>query len=153
MNPAATTEAATTEAATTTIAAGVAVIPTAANPITIPPLDFFMSLLSTGNKNINQRQNIPLTPSDFLSRKGFIRPMVSRDGKKNIRNDITRDKDNNTEDIITYNKRICLYASAQALRLANTIASTHYQYASAIASSTAELQAVNEYENIMAGFG
>ena len=52
-----------------------------------------------------------------------------------------------------YYKRICLYASAQAIRLVNTIASTHYQYASAIASSTAELQAVNEYENIMTGIG
>ena len=94
-----------------------------------------------------------MNPLDFFSRNGNIRPMFSRDGKKNIRNDITRDKDNNTEDIITYNKRICLYASAQVLRLANTIASTHYQYASAIASSTAELQAVNEYENIMTGIG
>ena len=147
INPAAATEA------TTTIAAGAAAIPTAANPIAITPAAFFASLQSTDNKNINQRQNIPLTPLDFFSRNGNIRPMVSRDGKKNIRNDITRDKDNNTEDIITYNKRICLYASAQALRLANTIASTHYQYASAIASSTAELQAVNEYENIMTGFG
>ena len=79
--------------------------------------------------------------------------MVSRDGKKNIRNDIAKDKDNNTEDIRNYYKRICLYASAQALRLVNTIASTKYQYVSAIASSTAELQAVNEYENIMTGFG
>ena len=148
MNPA----AATTEAATT-IAAGAAAIPTAANPIAITPAAFFASLQSTDNKNINQRQNIPLTPLDFFSRNGNIHPMVSRDGKKNIRNDITRDKDNNTEDIFKYYKRISVYASAQALRLVNTIASTKYQYVSAIASSTAELQAVNEYENIMAGFG
>ena len=94
-----------------------------------------------------------MTPLDYLLRNGNIRPMVSRDGKKNIQNDDARDKANNTEDIITFNKRICLYASAQILRLANTIASTHYQYASAIASSTAELNAVNEYENIMTGFG
>ena len=54
---------------------------------------------------------------------------------------------------ITLYKRNIAYTATQALRLANTLLSTHYQYASAIASSTAELQAVNEYENIMAGIG
>lgn len=39
------------------------------------------------------------------------------------------------------------------MRLANLGFSTHYQYASAIASSTAELNAVNEYQNIMTGIG
>ena len=39
------------------------------------------------------------------------------------------------------------------MRLANLGFSTHYQYASAIASSTAELNAVNEYQNAMAGLG
>lgn len=46
-----------------------------------------------------------------------------------------------------------LYAAAQAIRLANLGLSTHYQYASAIASSTAELNAVNEYQNTMTGIG
>lgn len=39
------------------------------------------------------------------------------------------------------------------MRLANLGFSTHYQYASAIASSTAELNAVNEYQNAMTGLG
>ena len=39
------------------------------------------------------------------------------------------------------------------MRLANLGLSTHYQYASAIASSTAELNAVNEYQNTMTGLG
>lgn len=147
MNPAASTEAATT------IAAGAAAIPTAANPTATNPAAFFTSLQFTDNKNINQRQNIPLTPIDFFSRNRNILPAFLRDGRKNIRNDNARNKDNNTEDTITYYKRIFLYSSAQAIRLVNTIASSHYQYASAIASSTAELNAVNEYENAMTGIG
>lgn len=39
------------------------------------------------------------------------------------------------------------------MRVINTAISTHYQYASAIASSTAELNAVNEYQNTMTGLG
>ena len=49
--------------------------------------------------------------------------------------------------------RTIAYTAAQALRLANLGFSTHYQYASAIASSTAELNAVNEYQNAMTGLG
>lgn len=54
---------------------------------------------------------------------------------------------------ITLYKRTLAYTAAQALRVANTLLSTHYQYASAIASSTAELNAVNEYQNAMTGLG
>ena len=54
---------------------------------------------------------------------------------------------------ITLYKRTLAYTAAQALRLANLGFSTHYQYASAIASSTAELNAVNEYQNAMTGLG
>ena len=54
---------------------------------------------------------------------------------------------------ITLYKRTITYTAAQALRLANLWLSTHYQYASAIASSTAELNAVNEYQNAMTGLG
>ena len=151
MNPAAATEAATTA---TTVAAA---IPAAANQIPTTPAALATAFTTfsqfTDNKYKNQKQNIPLTPIDFFSFNRNFLPMVSRDGEKNIRNDNARNKDNDTENTITYYKRIYLYASAQALRLVNTIASTKYQYASAIASSTAELQAVNEYENIMAGFG
>ena len=53
----------------------------------------------------------------------------------------------------TLYKRTLAYTAAQALRLANLGFSTHYQYASAIASSTAELNAVNEYQNAMTGLG
>ena len=105
------------------------------------------------NGSANQRQYIPLTPTQFLFGSRNIHQMVSRDGKKNIRNDIAKDKDTYTEDINNYYKRMSLYAAAQALRLVNTIASTHYQYASAIANSTAEVNAVNEYENVMTGLG
>lgn len=107
----------------------------------------------TNNGSANQRQYIPLTPTQFLSGVRNIHQMVSRDGKKNIRNDIAKNKDSYSEDINNYYKRMCLYSAAQALRLANTIASTKYQYASAIASSTTELNAVNDYENVMTGLG
>lgn len=50
-------------------------------------------------------------------------------------------------------KRTITYTAAQVLRLANLGFSTHYQYASAIASSTAEVNAVNEYQNAMTGIG
>lgn len=53
----------------------------------------------------------------------------------------------------TVHKRTIAYTAAQAIRLINLGVSTHYQYASAIASSTAEVNAVNEYQNIMTGIG
>ena len=53
----------------------------------------------------------------------------------------------------TLYKRTIAYTAAQAIRLANLGFSTHYQYASAIASSTAELNAVNEYQNAITGIG
>lgn len=55
--------------------------------------------------------------------------------------------------IKTIHKQSIAYTAAQVLRLANLGFSTHYQYASAIASSTAELNAVNEYQNAMTGLG
>lgn len=146
MNPA-TAAVATTEAATT-MAAGAATIIPPTNPAA-----FATSLILNNSKNINREQYRLPTPIDFFSRNRYAFSVFSRDGIKNIRNDITKDKDNNTEDTMKYYKRIGVYASAQAIRLVNTIASTKYQYASAIASSTAELQAVNEYENIMTGIG
>lgn len=39
------------------------------------------------------------------------------------------------------------------MRIANKLLSTHYQYASAIASSTAEVNAVNDYQNAITGIG
>ena len=140
INPAVATEA------TTTIAAGVA----ATNP-TLATYQAFSRFIN--NKDLNREQYRSYTPIDFFSRNRYSLPVFSKDGKKNWGNDTTKDKDNNTEDIIKYYKRIGLYTSAQAIRLVNTIASTHYQYASAIASSTAELNAVNEYQNAMTGIG
>lgn len=55
--------------------------------------------------------------------------------------------------IKTVHGRSIAYTAAQAIRLANLRLSTHYQYASAIASSTAEVNAVNEYQNAMTGLG
>lgn len=55
--------------------------------------------------------------------------------------------------ITAIHRRTIAYTAAQALRLASLGFSTHYQYASAIASSTAELNAVNEYQNAMTGIG
>lgn len=54
---------------------------------------------------------------------------------------------------ITLYKRTIAYTAAQAIRVANTLLSTHYQYASAIASSTAEVNAINDYQNTMTGIG
>ena len=144
---AATATTATATEAATTIAAGAATVIPPTNPAAFLTAAY-QHLVKI--KNTNRKQ---YTPTDFLFRNGNIFPIVTRDGKKNRRNDTIKNKDNYTEDISKYYKRISLYSTAQALRLANTIASTHYQYASAIASSTAELQAVNEYENIMAGIG
>lgn len=56
-----------------------------------------------------------------------------------------------SEETIYY--RTIAYSATQALRLLNIHLSSHYQYASAIASSTAELNAVNDYHNAMTGLG
>ena len=59
----------------------------------------------------------------------------------------------NTTAELTLHKRSIAYTAAQGLRIATKLLSTHYQYASAIASSTAEVNAVNEYQNTMTGIG
>ena len=84
-------------------------------------------------------------------------------GRKNYYEDVWEGEDtkydekwtkyvNPTTEITLY-KRTITYTAAQVLRLANLGFSTHYQYASAIASSTAELNAVNDYQNAMAELG
>lgn len=55
--------------------------------------------------------------------------------------------------ITSIHTRSIAYTAAQAIRLISLGFSTHYQYASAIASSTAELNAVNDYQNAMTGIG
>lgn len=91
-----------------------------------PPFEFFF-----GRKNYYQDV---LETEDVVS--GFSRTVFS----------------NLTTEITLY-KRTLAYTAVQALRLANLGFSTHYQYASAIASSTAEVNAVNEYQNAMTGLG
>lgn len=156
----------TVAAATTAAAVATTAIPaTATNPAafasgfttaagtSIPANNAAAFWQSVSNGGISQGRYTLSTPINFFSSSRNTFPIVSRDGKKNIRNDATNDKDTYTEDTNNYYKRLSLYAAAQAIRLANLGLSTHYQYASAIASSTAELNAVNEYQNAMTSIG
>lgn len=86
----------------------------------------------------------------FLGRKNWYQDVLEME---DVENGIAQTQFFNTTTEITLYKRTVAYTAAQALRLANLGFSTHYQYASAIASSTAELNAVNEYQNAMTGIG
>lgn len=86
----------------------------------------------------------------FFGRKNWYEDVLE---SENIETGEKRTQYGNTTTEITLYKRTIVYSAAQALRLANLGFSTHYQYASAIASSTAELNAVNEYQNAMTGLG
>lgn len=86
----------------------------------------------------------------FFGRKNYYQDVLETE---DIESGEKRTQYGNTTTEITLYKRTIAYTAAQALRLANTFLSTHYQYASAIASSTAELNAVNDYQNAMAGLG
>ena len=86
----------------------------------------------------------------FFGRKNYYEDVWEAEDKKW---DEKWTKNVNPTTEITLYKRTITYTAAQVLRLANLGFSTHYQYASAIASSTAELNAVNEYQNAMAELG
>lgn len=86
----------------------------------------------------------------FFGRKNWYQDVLKTE---DIESGEKRTQYGNTTTEITLYKRTIAYTAAQALRLANLGFSTHYQYASAIASSTAELNAVNEYQNAMTGIG
>lgn len=86
----------------------------------------------------------------FFGRKNYYQDVLETE---DIESGEKRTQYGNTTTEITLYKRTIAYAAAQALRLANTFLSTYYQYASAIASSTAELNAVNDYQNAMTGLG
>lgn len=86
----------------------------------------------------------------FFGRKNWYQDVLETE---DIESGEKRTQYGNTTTEITLYKRTIAYTAAQALRLANLGFSTHYQYASAIASSTAELNAVNEYQNAMTGIG
>lgn len=93
----------------------------------------------------------PRPPREFFfGRKNWYRDVLETEY---LEHNIVRTQFFNTTTKITLYKRTIAYTAAQALRLANLGFSTHYQYASAIASSTAELNAVNEYQNAMTGLG
>lgn len=86
----------------------------------------------------------------FFGRKNWYQDVLETE---DIESGEKRTQYGNTTTETTLYKRTIAYTAAQALRVANTLLSTHYQYASAIASSTAELNAVNEYQNTMTGIG
>ena len=102
-------------------------------------------------ERFNEKVYEPRKPFEFFfGRKNWYQDVLETEdiesGEKRTQyGDITTE--------ITLYKRTLAYSAAQALRLANLGFSTHYQYASAIASSTAELNAVNEYQNAMTGLG
>lgn len=86
----------------------------------------------------------------FFGRKNWYQDVLETE---DIESGEKRTQYGNTTTEITLYKRTIAYTAAQALRLANLGLSTHYQYASAIASSTAEVNAINEYQNAMTGIG
>ena len=86
----------------------------------------------------------------FFGRKNWYQDVLETE---DVENRVAQIVYSNPTTEITLYKRTIAYTAAQTLRLANLGLSTHYQYASAIASSTAELNAVNEYQNTMTGIG
>lgn len=93
----------------------------------------------------------PRPPREFFfGRKNWYQDITEI---RNEEDDFGELRHGNITTETTLYKRTIAYTAAQALRVANTLLSTYYQYASAIASSTAELNAVNEYQNTMTGIG
>lgn len=107
---------------------------------------------SSGIKEqLHEKAYEPVNPVEFFfgRRNIYQDVLVSED----IESGTKQEQFGNTFTEITLYKRTIAYTAAQALRLINTAISSHYQYASAIASSTAELNAVNDYQNTMTGLG
>lgn len=107
---------------------------------------------SSGIKEqLHEKAREPQPPLQFFfGRKNYYQDVLETE---DIESGEKRTQYGNTTTEITLYKRTIAYTAAQALRVANTLLSAHYQYASAIASSTAELNAVNEYQNTMTGLG
>lgn len=102
-------------------------------------------------ERFNEKVYEPRKPFEFFfGRKKWYQDVLETE---DIESGFKQTQFFNTTTEITLYKRTIAYASAQAIRLANLGFSTHYQYASAIASSTAELNAVNEYQNAMTSIG
>ena len=121
--------------------------------------DLFRNQTSNGDladsagiiERFNEKVYEPRKPFEFFfGRKKWYQDVLETE---DIESGFKQTQFLNTTTEITLYKRTIAYTAAQALRLANLGFSTHYQYASAIASSTAELNAVNEYQNAMTGIG
>ena len=102
-------------------------------------------------QRFSEKADEPRPPFEFfLGRVNWYRDVLETE---DVENGVSQIVYSNPTTEITLYKRTIAYTAAQALRLASLGFSTHYQYASAIANSTAELNAVNEYQNAMTGLG
>ena len=129
--------------------AGAATTAVAAN--TLFKKDGFSFIDDNIRERFSEKADEPRPPFEFfLGRKNWYRDVIEME---DVENGVSQIVYTNPTTEITLYKRTIAYTAAQALRLANLGFSTHYQYASAIASSTAELNAVNEYQNAMTGLG
>lgn len=129
--------------------AGAATTAVAAN--TLFKKDGFSFIDDNIRQRLSKKAYEPREPFEFfLGRKNWYQDVLETE---DVENGVAQVVYSNPTTEITLYKRTIAYTAAQALRLANLGFSTHYQYASAIASSTAELNAVNEYQNTMTGIG
>ena len=135
----------------TAFLAGAATTAVAANTLFKSNGDGFHFIDDNIRERFSKKAYEPRPPFEFfLGRKNWYQDVLEME---DVENGIAQTQFFNTTTEITLYKRTLAYTAAQALRLANLGFSTHYQYASAIASSTAELNAVNEYQNAMTGLG
>lgn len=102
-------------------------------------------------ENVYEKANEPRNPLNFFfGRKNWYQDVLTTE---DIETGEKRTQYGNVTTEVTLYKRTIAYTATQALRLATTAVAAHYQYASAVASSTAELNAVNEYQNAMTTLG
>lgn len=102
-------------------------------------------------ERFSEKADEPRPPFEFfLGRKNWYRDVTEME---DVESGVSQIVYSNPTTEITLHKRSIAYTAAQGLRIATKLLSTHYQYASAIASSTAELNAVNDYQNALTGIG
>ena len=129
--------------------AGAATTAVAAN--TLFKKDGFSFIDDNIRQRFSEKADEPRPPLEFfLGRKNWYRDVTEME---DVESGIGQIVYSNPTTEITLYKRSIAYTAAQGLRVATKLLSTHYQYASAIASSTAEVNAVNEYQNAMTGIG
>lgn len=103
------------------------------------------------SENFYEKADEPQDPFEFFfGRKNWYRDVTVMEDV--VSGTMLTSYSNPTTEITLYKKPIA-YTAAQGLRILTKWGSTHYQYASAIASSTAEVNAVNEYQNAITGIG